>query len=242
MRLNKALAAAGVCSRRQADELIRQGLVSVNGAAVRDLGLRVEAGDVLSVRGQPVSRPAPDSGHTYIMLHKPIQVVSTAKDPEGRRTVLDLLPANLRAKRLYPAGRLDYFSEGLILLTDDGELTKRLTHPSHHLPKYYEVQVREPVTQDMLQTLRQGMRLAEGERLAPVEAALLPAGQPHTMRLILHQGLNRQIRRMCRDLGLTILRLRRIAQGPLELGGLPTGQCRPLTSREVADLKKAVGL
>lgn len=242
LRLNKALAAAGVCSRRAADELIRSGAVSVNGSVTTELGTRVDpASDTVCVHGKAIQLAATESlAHTYLMLHKPVQVVSTVRDPQGRSTVLNLLPEKYRGKRLYPVGRLDYFSEGLLLLTDDGELTNRLTHPRYHLPKVYETRLREVPTQAMLETMRRGMTLAEGERLAPVEVRKKQDDE-HTLTLVLHQGVNRQIRRMCRDLGLTILRLSRIALGPLLLGDLPRGKCRPLTEKEVAALKKATG-
>ena len=255
IRLNKALASAGVCSRRKADDLIAAGAVSVNGSVVTELGLRVTPGtDSVTVHGKAVvlagGTPEPGAGkgvaaqsqsHTYILLHKPIQVVSTASDPEGRTTVLDFLPEYLQHKRLYPVGRLDYFSEGLLLLTDDGELTHRLTHPRYHLPKVYEVRVREIPTKGMMRAIRHGMTLREGEVLAPVDADTL-ADDPKTLVLTLHQGINRQIRRMCRDLGLTILSLRRMQLGPVFLEDLPKGECRPLRARELAALKEAVGL
>lgn len=243
LRLNKALALAGLCSRRAADDLIRAGAVRVNGVLITEPGSRIApATDAITVHGKPVRLESREgaAAHTYIMLHKPIQVVSTARDPQGRTTVLDLLPGSLRSKRLYPVGRLDYFSEGLLLLTDDGELTNRLTHPRYHLPKLYEIRVRETPTQAMLESMRRGMTLQEGETLAPVEVRI--AGEGRTLLLTLHQGINRQIRRMCRDLGLTILTLRRIGIGPLALGDLAKGTCRSLSSNEIAALKKAVGL
>lgn len=243
IRLNKALAAAGLCSRRKADDIIRAGHVSVNGQVVTELGVRVNPGkDIVTVHGQPLLYPqAGKHAHTYVALHKPIQVVSTVRDPEGRPTVLDLLPEDLRARRLYPVGRLDYFSEGLLLLTDDGELTNRLTHPRRHVPKVYEVTVREVPGQEALARMRRGMRLKEGEKLAPVDVTLLP-GPPCLLRLTLYQGINRQIRRMCRDLRLTILSLRRVQIGPLHLGDLPKGQCRQLQQLEINALQKAVGM
>ena len=244
LRLNKALASAGICSRRKADERISAGAVTVNGHVVTELGTRIDpARDKVAVDGREISlRPETErASHTYVLLHKPVEVMSTARDPEGRTTVLDLLPDSLRRKRLYPVGRLDYFSEGLLLLTDDGELTNRLTHPRYHLPKVYEVTVRELPAGEHLARMRRGMTLREGEKLAPVEVEARPDA-PHTLVLTLHQGINRQIRRMCRDLGLTILKLVRIAIGPVRLGSLPTGTSRELTRDEVAALKKAVGL
>lgn len=242
IRLNKALAAAGVCSRRKADELIAAGKVRVNGELVTELGLRIRPqSDVVLVQGKQVLPAVQQREYRYIALHKPVQVVSTASDPEGRQTVVDLLPGGYQSQRLYPVGRLDYFSEGLILLTNDGELTHRLTHPRYHLSKIYEVTVRELPTPEMLHHMRSGMTLAEGERLAPVEVSTSP-DNPRHMHLTLRQGVNRQIRRMCRDLGLTILKLIRVSIGPVRLGNLPSGESRELAGDEVAALKKAVRL
>lgn len=254
IRLNKALADAGLCSRRGADELIFAGAVRVNGRRADSPGLRVRPGrDAVEVDGRPVVLRGAE-GHRsepcWLMLHKPVGVVATVRDPEGRRTVLDLVPPPWNTRRLYPVGRLDFFSEGLLLLTDDGELAHRLTHPRWHLPRVYEVRVRPEsgpgLSPGVLETMRRGMTLAEGERLAPVEARVAEEGKGREpgvlLRLTLHQGLNRQIRRMCRDLGLTVLRLKRVEQGPLNLGCLPAGGVRPLRPDEVAALRRAVGL
>ena len=243
VRLNKAMAQAGLCSRRQADEWIEQGLVRVNGLVVRELGLRLLPGDKLVVQGKNINPFGKKEPFTYLLLNKPVQIVSTARDPEGRTTVMDLLPPQYAGRRLYPVGRLDFFSEGLLLLTDDGDLTQRLTHPRHQLPKDYEVLVRENVSAEALHTMCSGMTLAEGEKLAPVEAVRKGRNKRgEVLRLTLRQGINRQIRRMCRDLGLTILSLRRVAQGPLELGDLEAGTCRELTPAEVHTLRQLCGL
>ncbi len=242
-RINKALASAGVCSRRHADALIASGRVTVNGAVVTEAGLRIDpVRDALAVDGTPVNL-APDTPVT-LALHKKPGVVTTASDPEGRPTVFDGLPEPWRGKRLFPVGRLDFFSEGLILLTTDGELALRLTHPRWHVPKRYRVTVRGRVTPDMLGIMARGMRLAEGERLAPVAARVVegPGQDRAVIEMELHQGVNRQIRRMCRDLGLTVLRLARISQGPVALGDLPPGACRELTPAELAALRRSVGL
>lgn len=244
LRLNKALASAGVCSRRKADELIFSGAVTVNGQRITEPGTRISPDtDTVCVDGRTLrlSTGAEAEKHTYVLLHKPVQVVSTANDPQGRTTVLDLLPMPYKTKRMYPVGRLDYFSEGLLLLTDDGELTHRLTHPRYHLPKEYEVTVREDPDMRMFALMEKGMTLAEGEKLAPVGVRTL-AHTRKTFFLTLHQGINRQIRRMCRDLGLTILRLRRIQIGPIALDGLEKGKCRLLEKQEVAQLRQAAGL
>lgn len=241
IRLNKALAHAGYCSRRAADELIAAGKVQVNGKQA-EAGQQVSLTDQIKVEGKPVKLNI-NEPYRYIMLHKPVHVVSTAKDPQNRQTVLDILPENLRYSRVYPVGRLDYFSEGLLLLTDDGELTFRLTHPGWHIPRVYEVKVRGVVEEAKLQTMRAGMTLQEGEKLAPVEVEVEAVERGDSvLKLILHQGINRQIRRMCRDLDLTILYLRRVEIGPLKLGALPLGEARRLTEQEINLLYKALKL
>lgn len=244
MRLNKALASAGLCSRRQADSLIARGSVTVNGQMVTELGCKVNTlEDDISVDGRPLPRAQKNASLRYFLLHKPVQVVTTVHDPQGRQTVIDLLPKAVREQRLFPVGRLDFFSEGLLLLTNDGELTNRLTHPRWHLPKVYHVKVRGNVTHAKLDIMRRGMRLAEGELLAPVEVECLYGdASSSVLKLTLHQGINRQIRRMCRDLNLVVLRLARVAQGPLELGSLELGQSRALSNAEIRALRKSVGL
>ena len=260
MRLNKALAAAGVCSRRGGDELIKAGAVRVNGLPVESAGMSIDpAADVVEVHGKRIHVPVPEEReHRYILLHKPPEVMTTLRDPQGRTTVLDILGAmavtgtlggtfapTAKDDRLFPVGRLDFYSEGLLLLTTDGELTHRLTHPSFHLPKRYEVRVRGRVTEDKLETMRRGMRLSDGEALAPVQARILGVDQgtrSTTLEMVLIQGVNRQIRRMCKDLQLTVLSLKRVSQGDVELGGLKRGQWRDLKPAEVRALRQAVGL
>lgn len=241
IRLNKALADAGLCSRRKADDLIAAGRVSVDGAPAQP-GQKVDpAGQDIRVDGEPLA--APPATSVVLLCHKPVETLSTVKDPQGRPTVMDLVPPAHRGRRLYPVGRLDYYSEGLILLTDDGELANALTHPSRHVEKRYEVTVRGGAPDAALDAMRGGMRLAEGERLAPVRVRARPAGiggaGATVLEMVLGQGVNRQIRRMCRDLGLTILRLKRVGQGALELGDLKPGACRELTPTELAALRHA---
>nr|WP_165174736.1 pseudouridine synthase [Desulfovibrio sp. ZJ369] len=240
MRLNKTIAQAGYCSRRKADELIFSGRVLVNGQVEQNPARHVLPDDAVLVDGRALSAA---QEFCYLILHKPVQTVCTVRDPEGRSTVMDYLPPALRHLRLYPVGRLDYFSEGLLLLTNDGELAQRLTHPRHHQPKRYEVLVRGSADAAALEAMRHGMRLAEGEDLLPVEVEKKETqGGDSLLRMVLRQGVNRQIRRMCRDLGLTILRLRRVGQGPLTLGDLKPGTARELTDTEVTALKKSVAL
>ena len=247
VRLNKALASAGVASRRGADALVFEGLVTVNGQVAESPGIKVDpARDRIEVRGRPVGLPE-ETRPMVLILNKPVRTVTTASDPQGRTTVFDVLrksePGKTDLPRLFSVGRLDYFSQGLLLLTNNGDLCHRLMHPSSHLPKTYRVEVRERATEHMLSTMRSGMRLKEGEELAPIKAKIVHAGPGKTvLELVLEQGVNRQIRRMCRDLGLTILKLERIRQGPLELGGLKPGQWRELTRKETEVLEKAVGL
>jgi len=245
LRINKALAGAGVCSRRAADELIKQGAVRVNNRTITEPGLKINpARDRVEVHGQVLSIPVPGSEtHVYLALNKPPQVVSTLHDPEGRKALPDLLSPTIRKKRVFPVGRLDYFSQGLLLLTTDGELSFRLTHPKWHLPKTYQVMIRGEVTPRKLQTMRRGMTLSEGEKLAPVKvsAAKDKAGTTR-LEMTLIQGVNRQIRRMCRDLDLVVLQLTRTSQGPITLGNMAQGKTRPLTDKEILELRRAVGL
>ncbi|MDO9583465.1 MAG: pseudouridine synthase [Desulfomicrobium sp.] len=243
VRLNKYLADAGLASRRGADALIQSGRVSVNGLSQREPGTRVIPGqDTVLLDGNPVAARQ-DAPASYVMLHKPVHTVTTVNDPQGRRTVVEMLPEDLRTQRLFPVGRLDYMSEGLLLLTNDGDVTLRLTHPSYEHAKKYEVVVREAVTENSLRTMRQGMRLREGERLAPVEVETsVEVNGATLLRMTLRQGVNRQIRRMCRDLNLTILRLRRVELGPLRLEGLESGKWRFLSAEEIKNLKSSLGL
>ena len=239
-RLDKVLAGTGRWSRREVKDLVRQGRVRIDGVTARTAEEKLDPdAAAISVDGQPVETER----FTYVMLHKPAGVLSATEDSR-QSTVLDLLPPELRKRGLSPVGRLDKDTEGLLLLTNDGELAQRLTHPRHHQPKVYEVLVRGPVPETALAAMRQGMRLAEGQDLLPVDVERKTAnsGNNTLLRMVLCQGVNRQIRRMCRDLGLTILRLRRVAQGPLDLGELTPGQARQLTAREVAVLRSSAGL
>lgn len=232
-RLNKAIAAAGFCSRRKADELIFAGHITVNDQEERNPARQVLPEDRICVDGRCLERKQP---FLYYLLHKPVQIVCTLHDPQGRPTILSLLPEEARKARVYPVGRLDYFSEGALLLTNDGQWANRLMHPRHHVPKEYEVMVRGQVTTSFLAQVRRGMRLSDGTPLLPakIEASPLRGGDRFLLRIILHQGINRQIRRMCADGALTILRLRRVRIGHLALGSLPSGKLRPLTAQELA--------
>lgn len=233
MRLAKHLAHAGVASRRAAERLIAQGRVTVAGEVVRDPARDVDATVAVTVDGTPIA-PASDD-HVVYALHKPAGVVSTARDPGGRPTVVDMVRG---AGRLYPVGRLDAPTTGLILLTDDGDLAYRLTHPSFEVAKTYVAIVRRPpVSERALRQLREGIELDDG-MTAPARARKLA---PDTIELTIHEGRKRQVRRMCEAVGHPADSLRRVAFGPLRLGDLPQGAHRRLSGAEVERLRQAAG-
>ena len=238
-RLHKILAHAGVASRRAAERMIRDHRVRVNGAVVVELGTQVDpARDRIEVDGHPLARA--DATHHYIALNKPLGVVSTAHDPEGRATVVDLVHSS---RRLYPVGRLDIDSEGLVLLTDDGELTFRLTHARFGVDKEYHVDVTcADFGEHLVEHLRKGVLLDDGLARA-VRASMLKASpRGGSLRVVLVEGRQRQVRRMLAALGCGVERLQRVRIGPLTLGDLETGQHRALRPREVEALRSAVGL
>jgi 23S rRNA pseudouridine2605 synthase len=238
-RLQKYLARAGVGSRRFAEGLITAGEVTVNGAVVRELGARVHPeADEVRLRGELV-RPA--TTHLYILLNKPVGAVTTTSDPEGRRTVLDLLPEEWLAERVYPVGRLDWDTEGLLLLTNDGDLTLRLTHPRYALPKEYHALVAGRPTQATRTLLERGILLpGDLEPTAPARVWVeREAGESAWMGIEIHEGRNRQVRRMFEAVGHPVLRLRRVRIGPLTLGMLAPGASRLLTAAEVERLRRA---
>ena len=242
-RLQKYLAHAGIASRRHAEELIEAGAVSVNGEIVRELGVRVDAAsDEVRVRGRLV-RPA--ATHLYILLNKPAETVTTAHDPQRRRTVLDLLPAEWVAQRVYPVGRLDVDTEGLLLLTNDGEMALRLTHPRYALTKEYEALVENRPSAEAMTAITKGMMLpGETRPTAPARAWILDdtSEEGFWLGIELHEGRKRQVRRMLAVAGLRMLELRRVRVGPLRLKLLKPGASRLLTDGEVAALRKAVGM
>ena len=243
IRLNKFIAQCGVASRRGADDMVFAGRVTVNGKTADSPGLQIDpAADKVAVDGKSIGLKA-SAGELTLMLHKPVETVTTASDPQGRKTVLDLLPPEIRKKRPFPVGRLDFFSEGLLLLTTDGDLCYRLTHPKYHLPKVYVVTIRGSAPQKAVQAMRNGMTLKDGDRLAPATVRLKkPIAGTQQLEITLIQGVNRQIRRMCDEFGLTILRLWRVQQGSVALGNLKPGAWRELTESETEALKKEVGL
>ncbi|MFV9506927.1 MAG: pseudouridine synthase, partial [Oscillochloridaceae bacterium umkhey_bin13] len=231
-RLQKVLASAGIASRRDCEALIAAGRVSVNGRVVQEPGMRVDlAQDLVLVDGNPVRPP---SSRTYVMLHKPVGFVSTVDDPHGRPTVLELVATTAR---VFPVGRLDVDSEGLILLTDDGELTHHLTHPKFEVEKEYRVLLDRPLDADALREWRNGI-LLDDEMTAPAKVVLAETSAEGVWySVVLREGRKRQIRATARLLGYEVHRLIRVREGDLLLGDLPVRESRPLTDDEVARLR-----
>jgi 23S rRNA pseudouridine2605 synthase len=238
-RLHKVLAHAGVASRRAAERLIREQRVRVNGAVVVELGTQVDpAHDRIEVDGRPLART--EATHHYIALNKPLGVVSTAHDPEGRPTVVELVHAR---RRVYPVGRLDIDSEGLVLLTDDGDLTFRLTHARFGVEKEYHVSVVcRNCGEAHLEPLRRGVMLEDGLARAVRATLVRSSGDGGTARIVLVEGRQRQVRRMLAVVDCDVERLQRVRIGPLALGDLRIGEHRELKPREVQQLRAAVGL
>ena len=230
VRLAKFLAHGGVASRRKAEQIVAKGVVTVDGEVVTDPARDVGPGNDVRVNGSPV---AAETREVWA-VNKPAGVVSTAREPGGRATVVDLVDADAR---LYPVGRLDADSTGLLLLTNDGELANQLTHPRYEVPKTYRAQLRKPISDGDLEGLRKGVELEDG-RTGPAEVRRLGDRE---IEITLREGRNRQVRRMLETVGNEVTALRRVSFGPLELGVLPEGQARRLSDDEIARLRKAVG-
>lgn len=235
VRLQKVMAQAGVASRRQAERLITQGRVMVNGQAVTQMGTLVDPGtDVVRVDGQRLHHQIP---RRYVLLHKPRGCVTTCEDEQGRSTVLDLLPP--QPGRLFPVGRLDVNSEGVLLLTNDGQLAHRLLHPRYRIPRVYVVQVHGMVTERDVERLRRGVNLDDGKTLPARVQIVRQVEKNCTLRLTLYEGRHRQIHRMLERCGpYRVKRLQRTAMGPLTLAGLPPAGSRMLEPFEVARLQR----
>ena len=234
-RLQRFLARAGVGSRRGCEELIRAGRVVVNGVVVREMGTTVlPERDTVRVDGKTIQPQRP----LTLMLHKPAGTVTTLKDPEGRRLVTDLLPPDL--PRLYPVGRLDYWTEGLLLLTNDGHLALHLSHPRYAVPKVYEVKVKGIPAREALERLVSGVR-SRGEPLRALRARVRRVAQKNaTLEVVVTEGRHHHVRRLCEAIGHQALKVLRVALGPLRLGDLPRGAYRPLTESEQQALRELV--
>ncbi len=237
-RLQKLLARAGLGSRRSCEEIIRGGRVTVNGSTVRELGAKASPTDDIRVDGRRIKLP---DEHTYLVLNKPPGYVTTRDDPQGRPTVMDLIPAALR-DRVYPVGRLDQDSTGLLLLTDDGDLTQRLLHPKHHIPKEYLADVEGVPSETKLRRLRSGIELEDGKTQPAEVMAVAQGGGESRLRIIISEGRNRQVRRMCEKIGHPVRRLKRVAVGPIRLGELSLGEMRRLSRGQLQALREAAGL
>ena len=237
-RLQKILAQAGIASRRRAEEMIRAGRVKIDGQLVDKLGVKVNpALNKVEINGKPVLLK---TKRVYLAFYKPVGVVTTAHDPQGRPKISDFLSEI--SERVFPAGRLDLDSEGLLLLTNDGQLAYRLTHPRYKVPKIYDVSVSGAVSDDTVKILENGVPLEDGlTQPSVVELVRREKNRTH-LRITLKEGRKRQVRRMCEAVGHPVLSLKRIAIGPLRLGRLKPGEYRHLSVSEIARLKRHVGL
>jgi 23S rRNA pseudouridine2605 synthase len=241
-RLQKILSAAGVASRRLSEELILQGRVSVNGKTITELGTKADPdADEIKVDGRRIKTT---QRKRYVLLNKPRGYITTRSDPQGRPTVMDLVHAV--KEYIYPVGRLDYDSEGLLLLTNDGELAARLTHPRHEVEKVYEARVKGVPDDHTLDRLARGVPI-DGRRTAPAkirasEPFAKGSGEQTIVEISIHEGRQRQVRKMFEAVGHPVVRLKRVRIGPLEDRDMPTGHWRELTPEEVAKLQRASGV
>ncbi|CAG7611936.1 Ribosomal large subunit pseudouridine synthase B [Paenibacillus solanacearum] len=234
-RLQKVLAEAGIASRRKCEELITAGRVEVNDRVVTVLGVKVDpAQDSIKVDGRPIKRES----KVYVLFNKPKGVITSAQDPEGRKTVTDFFK-NLK-ERIYPIGRLDYDTEGLLLLTNDGEFAHLLTHPKHHVPRTYLATVKGVPHGTALDKLRTGIKLEDG-MTAPAEVEyhdIDPQTNETVVKITIFEGRNRQVRRMFDAIHHPVIKLKRVQFGPLQLSGVPRGKYRHLTPQEVRELRE----
>lgn len=232
MRINKFLAEQGIASRRRADEMIAAGRVKINGT-VATLGVNVEDGDEILLDDVPVL--AAEKKEEYYIMNKPKGVICTVSDDRGRKTVMDLLPENVG--RVFPVGRLDYETEGLLILTNDGDLAFRLTHPTSEIPKTYLARIAGTLTEKDLNPIRSGVEL-DGMMTKKCKAHIVETNKAYTkVHITITEGRNRQVRRMFEAIGKTVEFLKRISIGKLKIGGMDRGAVRPLTDEEIAYLK-----
>lgn len=235
VRLQKYMAMCGAASRRGAEEIISAGRVTVNGEKITEQGVKVEIGaDTVKLDGKVIK---PSGKMFYIMLNKPVGYVTTVKDQFERPTVIDLIGTEIH-ERIFPVGRLDYETEGLLLLTNDGDFTYKVTHPKHNIEKTYIAVLKGGITIKGLAQLRRGVKLDDGFVTSPAQVEMLDAENGHTtIKITIHEGKNRQVRRMFEAVGSKVKELQRISIGTVELGNLPLGRWRHLTSHEINYLK-----
>jgi len=230
VRLNRYIAHAGICSRRDADELILSGKIKINGNIVKELGTKLEKTDLVQFKGKPIS----PQNFVYILLNKPKDYITTMDDPEKRKTVMQLV-ANACDERIFPVGRLDRNTTGLLFLTNDGELTQKLTHPSYRIKKIYQVELSEGLTREDFDSISNGTALDDGLVNVDQIAVLDPSRK--SIGIEIHVGMNRIVRRIFEHFGYEVLKLDRTMYGPLTKKDLPKGKWRKLTEREVVVLK-----
>jgi len=236
IRLNKYLAMCGIASRRKADELIQQGRVAVNGEVITQLGIKIDPRkDKVTVDGKPVK---PEEKFVYIVLNKPKDCITTVKDEKGRRTVLDLVKVK---QRIFPVGRLDRNTTGVLLLTNDGELAYRLMHPKYKVEKAYKVEIDKPIKPEDIEKLKRGIML-DGRKTEACDIYILPDSDRKELGITIHEGRYRQIRRMFERLGYKVRKLHRVSFGGITVSGMKRGEWRYLTEKEIRKLKKLVGL
>jgi 23S rRNA pseudouridine2605 synthase len=239
VRLQRHLSQAGIASRRKAEQMIRAGQVKVNGRVVTELGTKVDPErDTVEVAGKAAIRLE----HAYFLLNKPKGYVTTVSDPQGRKTVMELLPQNA-PRGVVPVGRLDFYTEGVLLLTNDGELSAALLHPRKKVEKTYHAKFRGEVAPRDIEKLRTGVKLDDGRRTMPAKVDLLKFTGTHTWLVItIAEGRSRQIHRMADSLGYQVIKLARVAFGGLTYFGLKVGEARKLTDREIRALRHTAGL
>lgn len=231
MRLNKYVAHCGICARRQAGEYVKQGLVKVNGEVELNPGYLVQESDQVAFRDKPIKL---ETRKVYILLNKPKNVITSSSDEKGRQTVLDIVGKEV-SERIFPVGRLDRMTTGLLLITNDGDLAKKLSHPSHEIEKFYQVELDKPVTKKDLERIQEGVKLEDG--LAPVDAAGYVEGKKNVIGIGIHIGRNRIVRRIFEHLGYQVVKLDRTYYAGLTKKDIPRGRFRHLSEREVVMLK-----
>lgn len=230
IRLNRFIANAGVCSRREADKLIAAGEIKVNGKIVTELGMKVSREDKVAHKGKPLNPEKP----VYVLLNKPKGFITTTDDPQKRKTVMDLVKT-VGEERIYPVGRLDRNTTGLLLLTNDGDLAEKLAHPSNNIKKIYKVDIDKRITKDHFQQIQEGLTLDDGPVNVDNVAILTNDGKSLGMEI--HIGRNRIVRRIFEHLGYEVVKLDRVMYASLDKMNLPRGKWRPLTDKEVVKLK-----
>ena len=231
MRLNKFIAASGITSRRKAYKLIAAGEISLNGKVITELGTEVFENDIVTYKGQIINE---EKSKIYLMLNKPPKYLSSVSDDRDRKTVIDLVK-NTYSERLYPVGRLDYETEGLLILTNDGDITNKLTHPKHHIKKTYLVKTDKPITKEIVSNLENGVLI--DDYMTKKAELKLDIKNNNQCEITIGEGRNRQVRKMFASQGLEVVYLKRLSMGDLKLGSLEIGKTRELTQKEISYLK-----